>query len=67
MWATISHPRLQMTAQPLPALTSGEPSPWDQALYAFLVEKWNRSGSRRTVESYRNSLRFEQRSYMAGQ
>ena len=25
---------------------------WDQALYAFLVEKGNRSGSRRTVEGY---------------
>jgi hypothetical protein len=41
-----------MTAQPLPALTSGDPSAWDQALYAFLVEKGNRSGSKRTVESY---------------
>jgi site-specific recombinase XerC len=41
-----------MTAQPLPALASGDPSAWDQALYAFLVEKGNRSGSRRTVESY---------------
>src|SRR5664280_2450849 len=28
-----------MTAQPLPALTSGDPSAWDQALYAFLVER----------------------------
>ena len=34
-----------MTAQPLPALTSGDPSAWDQALYGFLVEKGNRSGS----------------------
>ena len=41
-----------MTAQPLPALASGDPSAWDQALYAFLVEKGNGSGSRRTVESY---------------
>jgi hypothetical protein len=49
-------PRLQMTAQPLPALTSGDPSAWDQALYAFLVEKGNRSGSRRTVESYSRML-----------
>jgi integrase len=56
MGATISHPRLQMTAQPLPALTSGDPSAWDQALYAFLVEKGNRSGSRRTVESYSRML-----------
>jgi integrase/recombinase XerC len=45
-----------MTAQPLPALTSGDPSAWDQALYGFLVEKGNRSGSRRTVESYGRML-----------
>ena len=38
-----------MTA-PLPALPI-EASPWDQALYAFLVEKGNRCGSRRAVES----------------
>ncbi len=36
----------------LPASVSGDPSAWDQALYAFLVEKGNRSGSGRTVESY---------------
>jgi integrase/recombinase XerC len=29
---------------------------WDQALYAFLVEKGSRSGSRRTVESYGRML-----------
>jgi integrase/recombinase XerC len=45
-----------MTAQPLPALASGDPSAWDQTLYAFLVEKGNRSGSRRTVESYGRML-----------
>ena len=45
-----------MTATPLPALQSGDPSAWDQALYAFLVEKGNRSGSRRTVESYSRML-----------
>jgi site-specific recombinase XerD len=45
-----------MTAQPLPALASGDPSAWDGALYAFLVEKGNRSGSRRTVESYSRML-----------
>jgi integrase/recombinase XerC len=45
-----------MTAQPLPALASGDPAAWDQALYAFLVEKGNRSGSRRTVESYGRML-----------
>lgn len=33
-----------------------ESSPWDQALYAFLVEKGNRSGSKRTVESYSRML-----------
>ena len=31
-------------------------SPWDQSLYAFLIEKGNRSGSRRTVESYSRML-----------
>ena len=45
-----------MTAQPLPALPSGDPTAWEQALYAFLVEKGNRSGSRRTVESYGRML-----------
>jgi hypothetical protein len=47
-----------MTAQPLPALTSGDPSAWGQALYAFLVEKGNRSGSKRTVESYSHMHRL---------
>src|SRR5450830_933661 len=56
MWATTPHPRHHVTTQPLPALTSGDPSAWDQALYAFLVEKGNRSGSRRTVESYSRML-----------
>ncbi len=45
-----------MTATPLPALSSGDPSTWDQALYTFLVEKRNRSGSRRTVEGYGRML-----------
>jgi site-specific recombinase XerC len=40
---------------PLPALPV-EASTWDQALYAFLVEKGNRSGSKRTVESYGRML-----------
>jgi site-specific recombinase XerD len=40
---------------PLPTIPV-EASPWDQALYAFLVEKGNRSGSRRTVESYSRML-----------
>ena len=39
----------------LPAIPV-EASPWDQALYAFLVEKGNRSGSKRTVESYSRML-----------
>jgi len=43
-----------MTA-PLPAVPV-EASTWDQALYAFLVEKGNRSGSKRTVESYSRML-----------
>jgi integrase/recombinase XerC len=43
-----------MTA-PLPALPT-EASQWDQALYAFLVEKGNRSGSKRTVDSYSRML-----------
>lgn len=43
-----------MTA-PLPTLST-EASQWDQALYAFLVEKGNRSGSKRTVESYSRKL-----------
>jgi hypothetical protein len=44
MWATISYPEAPtMIAQPLPALASGDPSAWDQALYAFLIEKGNRS------------------------
>jgi integrase/recombinase XerC len=47
---------LTMAAQVLPALASGDPSTWDQALYGFLVEKGNRSGSRRTVESYSRML-----------
>jgi site-specific recombinase XerD len=45
-----------MSATPLPALQSGDPSTWDQAVLAFLVEKGNRSGSRRTVESYSRML-----------
>ena len=40
----------------LPARAQGDPSTWDQALYAFLVEKGNRSGSTRTVESYSRML-----------
>jgi integrase len=42
--------------QPLPALSSGDPAVWEQAIYAFLVEKGNRSGSTRTVESYSRML-----------
>jgi hypothetical protein len=57
MWATKPVPQAPtMTAQPLPALASGDPSAWEQALYAFLIEKGNRSGSRRTVESYGRML-----------
>jgi integrase/recombinase XerC len=45
-----------LTPQSLPTIASGDPSTWDQALYAFLIEKGNRSGSRRTVESYSRML-----------
>jgi len=39
----------------LPSLANGGSS-WDQALYAFLVAKGSRSGSRRTVDSYSRLL-----------
>ena len=51
MWASSPHPEAPTVTPPLlPASVSGDGSAWDQALYAFLVEKGNRSGSRRTVE-----------------
>ena len=40
----------------LPALQSGTPTAWEEAIYAFLVEKRSRSGSTRTVESYARML-----------
>jgi len=40
----------------LPALQSGTPTAWEEAIYAFLVEKRSRSGSTRTVESYSRML-----------
>ena len=40
----------------LPALQSGKPTAWEEAIYAFLVEKRSRSGSTRTVESYARML-----------
>ena len=40
-----------MNPTQLPALPSGTPTAWEEAIYAFLVEKRNRSGSSRTVES----------------
>ncbi len=40
----------------LPALQSGRPTAWEEAVYAFLVEKRARSGSTRTVESYARML-----------
>jgi site-specific recombinase XerD len=46
----MTNPRL------LPAATAGDADPWEQALYAFLVEKGNRSGYRRTVEGYGRML-----------
>ena len=42
--------------QPLLPAIAGEPLPWDDALYAFLVEKGRRSGSKRTVEGYSRTL-----------
>jgi site-specific recombinase XerD len=39
-----------------PALPSGTPTAWEEAIYAFLVEKRSRSGSTRTVESYARML-----------
>jgi site-specific recombinase XerD len=45
-----------MNPQLLPATTGGDANPWEQALYAFLVEKRSRSGSTRTVESYSRML-----------
>jgi len=45
-----------MTPQSLPALQSGTPTAWEEAVYAFLVEKRSRSGSVRTVESYARML-----------
>ena len=46
----MTNPRL------LPAAMTGDVDPWEQALYAFLIEKGNRSGSRRTVEGYGRML-----------
>ncbi len=45
-----------MPATPLPALQSGRPTAWEEAVYAFLVEKRARSGSTRTVEGYARML-----------
>ena len=45
-----------MPATPLPALSAGQPSAWEEAVYAFLVEKRARSGSTRTVETYARML-----------
>jgi integrase/recombinase XerC len=45
-----------MNPTQLPALPSGTPTAWEEAIYAFLVEKRSRSGSTRTVESYARML-----------
>jgi hypothetical protein len=45
-----------MNPTTLPALPSGKPTAWEEAIYAFLVEKRSRSGSTRTVESYARML-----------
>ncbi len=36
---------------------SDSASPWERALYSFLVEKHHRSGSMRTVDGYAGMLR----------
>src|SRR3972149_26847 len=56
MWSIHSLRRSPVNPQLLPARTTGDGSTWDQALYAFLVEKGSRSGSTRTVESYARML-----------
>src|ERR1035437_6768102 len=47
---------LDMPPLSFPALQSGKPTVWEEAIYAFLVEKRSRSGSTRTVESYARML-----------
>lgn len=42
---------------PLLPSTTADASKWDRALYSFLAEKEERSGSVRTVESYSRMLR----------
>src|SRR5262245_18170399 len=48
--------RWPVNPRSFPTLATGDPGVWNQALYAFLVEKGNRSGSTRTVESYGRML-----------
>ena len=55
MATTTSASEMIAMTNPLPTVPA-EASPWDQALYAFLVERDNRSGSKRTVESYGQML-----------
>jgi len=45
-----------MNQRLLPAASTGDPSAWEQVIYAFLAEKGRRSGSRRTTESYGRML-----------
>ena len=45
-----------MNQRLLPATSSGDPSAWEQVIYAFLAEKGRRSDSRRTTESYGRML-----------
>jgi len=45
-----------MPATRLPTQFDDSAAGWERALYAFLVEKQRRSGSRRTVESYSRML-----------
>jgi hypothetical protein len=42
-----------MNPTPLPALQSGQPTAWEEAIYAFLVEKRSRAGTSRSGPSVR--------------
>ncbi len=56
MWATTPAQEKPMNPQLLPVASSGDPSAWEEAIYAFLVERGNRSGSSRTVEGHARML-----------
>jgi site-specific recombinase XerC len=56
MWVSTCRSTLSTMGPHLLPADATATSPWDQALYAFLVEKGHRSGSRRTVETYSRLL-----------